>query len=151
VPLVGQTKFAHSFARHCYTLFRDGGLVIDRASIFELLLFGGRELLSRLRKRSLGDVLVHNFLVELVKVLASRIIVELSFVGLDNIGFIGRRAVGKFVAAAGVELTVDDTLVLTSGIHLVHQAACGRLVLLVTRVKLGHGVVEGLVILHERC
>lgn len=70
--------------------------------------------------------------------------------GLDNIGTVRRRAIGKFVATASLELTVDDTLVLTSGIHLVHQAACGRLVLLVTRVKLSHGVIEGLIIFHER-
>ena len=89
-----------------------------------------------------GDVLVHHFLVELIKVLVGIVIIELALVRLDHVGAVGAGAVGERVLVARVEVVLDYALVLASSVHLVHEAASGRLVLLVAGVELTHSGVE---------
>ena len=123
--------------------------MLERAAFVHALLIFFVELRSGLFQRVFSDVLVHHLLVELVKVLMCVVIIELTLMRLDDIGAIGARTVSQRVLVARVQVALDNTLVLAGRVHLVHESARGRLVLLVARVELGHRRVERFILVDE--
>ena len=123
--------------------------MLERAAFVHALLIFFVELRSGLFQRVFSDVLVHHLLVELVEVLMCVVIIELTLMRLDDIGAIGARTVSQRVLVARVQVALDNTLVLAGRVHLVHESARGRLVLLVARVELGHRRVERFILVDE--
>jgi len=123
--------------------------LLERAAFVHALLIFFVELRSGLFQRVFSDVLVHHLLVELVEVLMCVVIIELTLMRLDDIGAIGAGTVSQRVLVARVQVALDNTLVLAGRVHLVHESARGRLVLLVARVELGHRRVERFILVDE--
>lgn len=123
--------------------------MLERAAFVHALLIFFVELRSGLFQRVFSDVLVHHLLVELVEVLMCVVIIELTLMRLDDIGAIGAGTVSQRVLVARVQVALDNTLVLAGRVHLVHESARGRLVLLVARVELGHRRVERFILVDE--
>ena len=123
--------------------------MLERAAFVHALLIFFVELRSGLFQRVFSDVLVHHLLVELVEVLMCVVIIELTLMRLDDIGAIGAGTVSQRVFVARVQVALDNTLVLAGRVHLVHESARGRLVLLVARVELGHRRVERFILVDE--
>lgn len=76
----------------------------------------------------LHDILVHDSVVEFVRVLQCIIVVDLPVFGLDHIGFLWVYHVGDrvvlLVNLSTLHLFVEDGLVIPSCLLLLHEPSC---------------------------
>lgn len=95
----------------------------------------------------LQNVLCHHLIIELKRALLCQVVVDLTLLGLDDVGALGVDRVGKGVLLevdlAGAHLFVQVVLVLPASLLLVHETTRGRLVLFdASSVELAHHFVE---------
>ena len=95
----------------------------------------------------LHNVLCHHLIIELKRALLGQVVVDLTLLGLDDVGALGVNRVGEGVFLevdlAGAHLFVQVVLVPPAGLLLVHETTRGGLVLFdASSVELAHHFVE---------
>jgi len=73
----------------------------------------------------LGDVLLHDVVVELVRLLVGQVVVDLSTMRLNHIGFIGTGAVGQRVILSADTVLAELFLMFPAGVLHLHEASRG--------------------------
>ena len=95
----------------------------------------------------LHNVLCHHLIIELKRALLCQVVVDLTLLGLDDVGALGVDRVGKGVLLevdiAGAHLFVQVVFVPPAGLLLVHETTRRRLVLFHARsVELAHHFIK---------
>lgn len=94
----------------------------------------------------LGYILLHDIIVEFVRLSVSQVVVDLSTMGLDDVSLIRAGAVSQWVILSASEIITELSFMLPAGIFHLHQTSSGRIVFLeVGGVEVSHNVVKFIV------